>query len=115
MRAKIFSLEEANSLIPILTGFLKRIKELRMKIESSKFVTKELFDTKKELASTIQKTYSFGCIIKDLELGLVDFYFDYQGKIVLLCWRYGENEIKFWHSTTSGYADRKPLELLKTI
>jgi hypothetical protein len=51
----------------------------------------------------------FGVIVKDLDYGLVDFPADRYGEKVLLCWRYGEPEVSFWHKPNEGFNGRKPL------
>ena len=47
--------------------------------------------------------------VKDLDLGLLDFPWEREGEVVLLCWRLGEDEIGYWHAMDEGYAGRKPL------
>jgi hypothetical protein len=49
-------------------------------------------------------------LVKDLDLGLCDFPHMRDGRVVFLCWKLGEREIKWWHETTTGYQDRCPLE-----
>ena len=53
-------------------------------------------ETFKELVRKINEIQSIGCIVKDTETGLVDFYHEKNGEIVLLCWKYGEDSINFW-------------------
>ena len=48
-------------------------------------------------------------MIKDLGLGLVDFAHLRDGRVVNLCWRYGEQRITHWHGLDEGYTARKPL------
>ena len=52
-----------------------------------------------------------GCMIKDLEIGLVDFphILESQEEEVYLCWKYGEKKVRFWHGLNEGFASRKPL------
>lgn len=51
-----------------------------------------------------------GCLIKDLEIGLVDFYHVSSSEdAIFLCWKYGEKKVRFWHSLNEGFASRKPL------
>jgi hypothetical protein len=52
---------------------------------------------------------ALGVLLKDLELGLVDFPAERDGRRVLLCWQYGEPEVAFWHGTEEGFAARKPI------
>src|SRR5258708_10180833 len=53
---------------------------------------------------------SIGVQVKDLEIGLLDFPCDVDGRVVLLCWKMGENSITHWHSTDEGFAGRKPID-----
>src|SRR5215467_4591865 len=50
-----------------------------------------------------------GGTIKDLALGLVDFPHRRQGRVVNLCWKYGETSVSHWHGLDEGFANRKPL------
>ena len=52
---------------------------------------------------------ALGGVPKDLGLGLVDFPHLRRGQTVNLCWKYGEQEIRFWHGLDEGYTARKPL------
>jgi hypothetical protein len=63
-----------------------------------------------ELGEMIQKIHSFGCQIKDLTTGLVDFPTRYRGNEVLLCWRFGEKGIRFWHGLEEGFRGRKAID-----
>lgn len=51
---------------------------------------------------------SMGVVVRDLESGLVDIPGERDGTEVWLCWRLGDPELGFWHSTSEGFANRKP-------
>lgn len=51
-----------------------------------------------------------GCVFKDFEQGLVDFYSMRDDRLVFLCWRYGEDRITHWHEVDSGFAGRQPVD-----
>jgi hypothetical protein len=51
-----------------------------------------------------------GALIKDLDTGLIDFLSRYQGHAVCLCWKLGEDKIRFWHSLEEGFRGRKPID-----
>lgn len=59
-----------------------------------------------DLATQIK---SYDVLIKDVRHGLIDFPARRGDRIVLLCWRYGEPEVAFWHEIDTGYAGRQPL------
>lgn len=63
-----------------------------------------------ELNETIHRIHSFGVQIKDLTTGLLDFPTIYRGNEVLLCWRFGEKGIKFWHGLEEGFRGRKQID-----
>jgi hypothetical protein len=66
-----------------------------------------------QLAETVKAGLAeiggMGGTIKDLSLGLVDFPHRRDGRVVNLCWKYGENAVTHWHGLDEGYANRKPL------
>jgi hypothetical protein len=47
--------------------------------------------------------------VKGLDPALVDFWAQHQGRDVLLCWRFGERQVDFWHTPESGFAGRQPI------
>lgn len=62
------------------------------------------------LRETIEAVQSTGCLIKDLDLGLLDFPALYRGEEVYLCWRLGEPAIEYWHGVQEGFRGRKPID-----
>ena len=63
------------------------------------------------MTKKIAELEDFGVVIKDLDYGLVDFPADRYGEKVLLCWKYGEPEVSYWHKPTEGFSGRKPLKI----
>ena len=61
------------------------------------------------LKTGVAEIASMGGTIKDLSLGLVDFPHRRQGRVVNLCWKYGETRVEHWHGLDEGFASRKPL------
>jgi hypothetical protein len=51
-----------------------------------------------------------GVLIKDLEVGLVDFPTLFRGEEVYLCWRMDEADIDHWHGIHEGFAGRRPID-----
>ena len=64
-----------------------------------------------ELVAVLEELERVGVQVKDLDRGLVDFPCLHRGRVVLLCWELGEDEVAFWHGVDEGYAGRKPLPL----
>ena len=74
---------------------------------------KEFFKLSHNLYRLLDYLLEIGVIVKDVENGLIDFYSFYEGREIFLCWRLGEDSIKYWHEADSGYKDRKPISLLR--
>jgi hypothetical protein len=62
------------------------------------------------LKSALNRILETGCLIKDLEVGLLDFPALINNEEVYLCWRIGEDRIRFYHRQDEGFAGRKPLD-----
>ncbi len=61
------------------------------------------------LNRTIEDIHESGCLVKDLDTGLIDFPTLYHGREVYLCWKFGEPAIEFWHGVDEGFRGRKPI------
>lgn len=66
------------------------------------------------LKAALEKIQATGCVVKDLEAGLLDFPAVIDNQEVYLCWRLGEERIRFYHRQDEGFAGRKPLDLSDT-
>ncbi len=64
------------------------------------------FQRLEELVKQVQAT---GAILKDINTGLVDFPALRDGEEIYLCWRYGEDEVRFWHGMDAGFSGRQAL------
>jgi hypothetical protein len=96
-------LAQASARIMMLGGSIPPYGELvRKKGERDQFVARL-----EEAVNHIQET---GCIVKDLDDGLVDFPTLRDGREVYLCWKLGEKRIQYWHGLDEGFAGRKPLD-----
>lgn len=72
-------------------------------------LSQRLDEGTRELVACAGEIQALGAIVKDLELGLVDFPSLRDGDEVLLCWRVGEDAIEFWHPVDEGFSGRRPL------
>lgn len=63
-----------------------------------------------KLKEAIENIEAFGCEIKDLDIGLIDFRTLYHGQEVYLCWKLGEASIEWWHGITEGFRGRKRID-----
>ncbi len=131
---KMFTLQEANELIPRLNELIEKLKSkrdeisfLEMEIDVLELLNQSASDrasenpvegklqeyekSVNEFYSLIEEVHGTGCFLKNIESGLVDFYTVYKGRVVYLCWCFGEPEITSWHDIGRGYGARQPLDL----
>ena len=123
---KIFTLEEANELIPEMRRRLQRLQQLYSAIgemrESAKAAasSSEVGGGMKGGSGYVRSLYEVGKItteihdagvqLKDYERGLIDFPTMRGGRMVLLCWQLDEgDQIEWWHDTEAGFAGRQRL------
>ncbi|OGW87144.1 MAG: hypothetical protein A3C35_03130 [Omnitrophica bacterium RIFCSPHIGHO2_02_FULL_46_11] len=128
---KVFTLEETNRLLPVLSGLISdlhakrdRVADIEVEIDALELVNdhtgeavpeglerlvEKHRETITEFYEVVEQIHSYGCFLKDVNLGLIDFYGMVDGQVVYLCWRFGEDRVGFWHEIGSGYTDRKPL------
>ena len=123
---RMFTVSEANRLIPQLEQRLTligRSKEVlsRVRDEIKKASMKAIFGggsyagriyitALEQTSEHLQAIQEMGVLVKDLDMGLCDFPHHMDGRIVYLCWKRGETEIRRWHDLHSGYSGRQPLE-----
>ena len=135
---KTFTLEEANTMLPVLDSLLKRAMDAKQTMEDVDnefqdvghkvflnggtlldivYLARRKAEREKAIQSlkdTIDEIHSTGVQVKDLDMGLLDFPCLVEGETVLLCWKYGEpHEIAHWHGEAEGFAGRKPIEQLR--
>jgi len=63
-----------------------------------------------EINGIIERVKDLGVEVKDVDLGLVDFRAEINGREAYLCWKLGEEHIAWWHDLNTGYASRQPLD-----
>jgi hypothetical protein len=131
---KTFSVDEAQSLLPILESLLRRAIDAKANaglIESDlQMLSQNIFLSggmlvdvaavaRKRMAhraavqqaqDAIQEIDSIGVQVKDLDKGLLDFPYQAGDQIVLLCWQLGEAKIDYWHTVEAGFQGRQPLD-----
>ena len=134
MSSRTFTLEEAQSLVPVLESLLRTAiagKKLMEQVEGEmQALGHRIFlnggthvdvvavaRRKAERAKAEQRAKdalaeidSIGVQVKDLDIGLLDFPCEVEGRVVLLCWKMGEQSITHWHSPEEGFAGRKLID-----
>ena len=132
--ARRFTLTEAQSLIPRVDSLLREAVSLKSEYQEAEqaiqavaqrvalmggmMVNREqAIDAKNrrdavasKLRAAIEQVQEFGCVIKDLDMGLIDFPTLLRGVEVYLCWKLGEPKIAFWHGVDEGFRGRKAID-----
>jgi hypothetical protein len=122
---KLFTLQEANNLIPKLRPLIKRvtlesnalvflqeeIKKARSKANygGGSYKGTAYLNHLAALSATINEVEKTGVLVKDYRTGLCDFPHLKDGRIIYLCWKMDEKEIHYWHEVDAGFAGRQPL------
>lgn len=122
---RLFTIEEANDLLPVVRPKLERIRaqynnlaELREPAKAAAEVTggggmesgSIYVHCLYEIGKLTTEFHELGIQLKDYSRGLIDFPSLRDGQIVLLCWQLGEEEeIEWWHEVDAGFAGRQPL------
>jgi hypothetical protein len=131
---KTFTLDEAQQLVPVLDGLLKRamdskhdaerLEEDHQQLRHSIFMSGGLAVNIAAVArnragveaalrrakDAVEEIDAIGVQVKDLDTGLLDFPCEIDGEIVLLCWKSGEKRIEYWHTVDAGFRGRQPLD-----
>jgi len=131
---KTFTLDEAQSLLPVLSSLLKRAlddKHSAEEVESGlsglaqriyfsggmKVNTTAVAKQRAEMDARLQRVResiaeidAIGVQVKDLDAGLLDFPCRVDDEVVLLCWRMGEPSIEHWHTMEAGFKGRQPVD-----
>ena len=131
---KRFTLVEAQSLIPQLDRLLRDAVQAKSEYQAAEQVIQEFTErvmmmggiavnrdkavesrsrrdaAAAQLRASIEQVQELGCVIKDLDIGLIDFPTLFRGVEVYLCWKLGESGIEFWHPVDEGFSGRKPID-----
>ena len=62
------------------------------------------------LKEALEEIEDAGAVVKDLDIGFLDFMTRYRDQDVCLCWKLGEDQIRFWHGDQEGFRGRKPID-----
>ena len=134
MSSRTFTLDDAQTLLPVLESLLKQAIQSKQLIEEvdaemqetahrifmnggtlvnvihlakRKAAREKAIQRAKDAVAEIDAT---GVQVKDLDIGLLDFPCKVDGEILLLCWKLGEPTINHWHGTNEGFTARKPID-----
>ena len=134
MPDRTFTLDEAQSLLPVVESLLRTAIQAKQIIEEADaelqalhhriFLSGGMFldivplarrraeraKAEQQAKDALAEIDSIGVQVKDLSIGLLDFPCEVEGQIILLCWKLGEPAITHWHGLQEGFAGRKPID-----
>ncbi|MEW6047665.1 MAG: DUF2203 domain-containing protein [Bacillota bacterium] len=136
---RLFTVAEANAMLPYLTEAMTELQRLYRESKAAhrevqlceavgrgpegawimavdhEQASRRLEQAVDRMKSLIEEVHSYGCQIKHLEVGLVDFPARLFGQDVLFCWKLGESSVQYYHGPSDGYAGRRriPSDVLK--
>jgi len=134
MADKYFDRKEAEDLLPTIAPWLEEARGEKQTIEAFKNELAQVAsrimvlggtsppladllrkktahdEAAERLVAIVNRIQETGVLVKDLDIGLVDFPCLMEGEEIYLCWKLGEDRIAFWHGTDEGFTGRKPLD-----
>jgi|ERR1041385_2889176 hypothetical protein len=132
--SKRFTLEQAQRLIPRVDSLLRQAVALKSEYDEAERAMQSLTErvmmmggmsinreragearsrresAASQLRGAIERVQELGCVVKDLDSGLVDFPTLFRGVEVFLCWKLGEPSIEYWHGVEEGFRGRKAID-----
>ncbi len=134
MSSRTFTLDEAQDLLPVLESLIRTAIDGKTVVESvqaeSQALAHQIFlrggmslnvvhlaSRKAQRDKALQRVKdalaeidAIGVLVKDLDIGLLDFPCEVDGQVILLCWKLGEKSITHWHGVSEGFSNRKPVD-----
>lgn len=132
---KIFTLAEANKVLPKITEILLELQYLyseivkkQVEIDTLELIyhngkmpkenphhllseaIEQLHQSYNQFQQYITELTDLGCTLKDLQIGLIDFYANRNNELILLCWKLGEKSIQYWHPIETGFTSRQSID-----
>ena len=123
---RYFTLQGANEALNQIRPWMEEVQVIRQKILANQpeawpaleksvgnggnRVLSKMVQDFERLDALVHLIQDTGALIKDINLGLLDFPALREGREVYLCWQHGEGEIAFWHEIEAGFAGRQPIE-----
>ena len=133
MADRYFNPDDVEALIPKLTELVERVRTAHAEVQTVRerlegerqrltlagggvldragwrADSQRLESATKEAQAVLDEIHAMGGVVKDVGLGLVDFPHLRDGRVVNLCWKFGESHVRWWHGLDEGYGTRKPL------
>jgi len=127
-----FTREQAEALLPQVEPQLREIQALRLAAaelaarlvvqrekvagnghlpqDDQRQTRDELDGVNERITERVERIQAWGILVKDLDTGLIDFPTLRDGREVYLCWKLGEDRVRWWHPIETGFAGRQPLD-----
>lgn len=125
MSMRLFTVREANELLVHVRPLVQQLIDLQQQVDDhveealtdlpdaslnvGSPAATELAHNFASIESILTQINDYGCQIKDIHLGLIDFYAEVEGRIVNLCWKVDESAIAHYHELDEGFDNRRPL------
>lgn len=126
----MWTLQEARAALPRVRELLEQLQDLQSELAALQELSIEFEEPLDTLLTTVRRNkefhqkalqfygkfegfLEFGAIVKDWHAGLVDFPARHQGRDIFLCWKKGEDTVRFWHDMEAGFTGRQPVEFLE--
>ena len=122
---RLFTVEEANALLPTLQEILDDVALHRDALREKAPHMEPILEASTgngggrtgseygletyKLYLAVERIRELGVVLKDLDMGLLDFPHEREGRIVFLCWHPPEERVAYWHDIEAGYAGRRPI------
>ncbi len=126
MTTRYFSLVDARAALPRVKQLMQLVQDARQEIlrlrpevwpvlrnaslNGGSRQAGELLQHFQRLETGVKGIISMGIIVKDVDEGIIDFLGKRNGREIYLCWRYGEDDIAYWHNIEAGFDGRRPLD-----
>lgn len=129
---KYFTIEQAQDSLKDIKQIIQELKKLKGSLDlfnsinieysedySGNFdelnftkINKDFHKMSFDFFCKIEELENTGCLLKDINEGLVDFFCVFEGREIMLCWKEGEEKIEYWHEIEDGFKGRKPINVL---
>jgi hypothetical protein len=121
--SRLYTVEEANRTLPYVRAIVGEVRERYKRIqdrgqrhrdgdsEVRAALKTEIRVQAERIHACMEELEEIGAELKDYDLGLVDFPAELEGRRILLCWKFDENEVHHWHEERDGYEGRQPVPL----
>lgn len=118
-----FTVGEANALLPKVKRMIREVRFWKRRAEALRRALEhqamDIMERRRmrslyaaahrRMREALERLEALGCIVRDVEVGLVDFPALRFGEMVYLCWREDEPQLQYWHGPREGFSGRKPL------